>query len=831
MTHAAKIDQLTIKEKAALVGGLDRWHTVPIPRLNVPSVRLSDGPNGVRGTTYFPGTPSACFPCGTSMGATWDQDLIHDAGKLMAEEAKFKGAHVILGPTINIQRSPLGGRGYESFSEDPHLSGMLAALVVQGIQNEKVGACVKHFVCNDMEDDRRGVSVELTDRALREIYLEPFRLAVQHSLPVCFMTLYSKIRGTHLSESRDLLEGILREEWKWDGLIMLDWYGTYSPAGSLLAGLDLEMPGPPIVRRVPQVVTSEVTKCLERTTLADRASAVLKLADFAEESGIPFGADESEGNNTPETAALLLKISSSGIVLLKNDGAVLPLAKNARVCVIGPNAKNTSISGGGLAALNSYEVTSIYDGISEKLGQPAPFTVGAYAHKFLPPLGVHLTREDGGVGYTAKVFLELPGTPGRKPIDVFQLRESYIRMPDYKHPEIKSLLFYVDFEGLFTAPEDAEYEFGLTAVGTAQLFIDGQLVVDNKTNQRHGASFYGQGTAEEKGSFVMKKGNNYRIKIEFGTAPTSLLDIATDSLIDGPGGVGFGFAKKVDAEDELARAVELAKNSDVAVVVVGLSKEWESENFDRSNMDLPGLTNRLVEEVSKVNDNVVVVNQTGMPVEMPWANNVAAIVQAWFGGNQAGAAVADILFGDVVPSGKMPITFPKKLKDNPAFFNARLNNGVMLYGEDVFVGYRYYEYCDKDVLFPFGFGLSYTTFEILALVVDETDLELRVTATVTNVGSRQGSEVVQVYVGQENPTVERPLKELRAFKKVLVGSGVSSQLSFVLDKKRITSYWDSRSKSWVAEKGHYVVYVGNSSNDLLPAGTFDLETSTWWLEL
>lgn len=831
MTHAAKIDQLTLKEKAALVGGLDRWHTVPIPRLNVPSVRLSDGPNGVRGTTYFPGTPSACFPCGTGMGATWDQDLIHDAGKLMAEEAKFKGAHVILGPTINIQRSPLGGRGYESFSEDPHLSGMLAARVVQGIQSEKVGACVKHFVCNDMEDDRRGVSVEVSDRALREIYLEPFRLAVQHSLPVCFMTLYSKIRGTHLSQSRDLLEGILRNEWGWDGLIMLDWYGTYAPAESLVAGLDLEMPGPPIVRRVPQVVTSEVTKCLERTTLADRASAVLKLADFAEESGIPFDAEESEGNNTPETAALLLKISSSGIVLLKNDRAVLPLAKNAKICVVGPNAKHTSISGGGLAALNSYEVTSIYDGISEKLGQPAPFTVGAYAHKFLPPLGVHLNKEDGSVGYTAKVFLEPPATPGRKPIDVFQLRESYVRMPDYKHPEIKGLLFYVDFEGVFTAPQDGEYEFGLTAIGTAQLFIDGELVVDNKTNQRQGASFYGQGTAEEKGYFSMKKGNKYKVKIEFGTAPTSLLAVATDSLVDGPGGVGFGFAKKVDAEEELARAVELAKNSDVAVVVIGLSKEWESENFDRPNMDLPGLTNSLVQEVSKVNDNVVVVNQTGMPVEMPWVNNVAAIVQAWFGGNEAGAAVADILFGDVNPSGKMPITFPKKLKDNPAFFNARLNNGVMLYGEDVFVGYRYYEYCDKDVLFPFGFGLSYTKFEILALVVSETDLELSVTATVSNVGNQQGSEVVQVYVGQENSTVERPLKELRAFKKVLVGKGVSSQVTFVLNKKRISSYWDSRAKSWVAEKGRYVVYVGNSSNHVLTAGTFDLQASTWWLEL
>lgn len=822
--------ELTDSEKILLIGGKDRFHTAPVERLGIPSIRFSDGPNGVRGKSYFPGVPSACFPNGTNLGATWDKSLMYEAGKLMGIESKYKGAHAILGPTINIQRSPLGGRGYESYSEDPVLSGSLATSIINGIQSQNVAACVKHYVCNDIEDDRRAININITERALREIYLLPFELAVKNSKPRMVMTSYSKVRGEHVAESKYLLCDILRDEWKWEGTTISDWGGTYSTAEAITNGLDLEMPGPPIFRRQDLVYISKISKKISNTSFNNRVRNMLRLIKYCIESGVPENAPESSENNTEATAKKLRCFSNSGIVLLKNDGGILPLDKKDKIAVIGPNAKNTSISGGGSAALNSYEVTNIYEAILAKLGYSPEYTVGAHGHKFLPPLGSKLKRDDNSTGYTAKVYLEPSSCKNRTLIDEFRLTESYLRMPDYENDRISNNLFYVDFEGNFIPDSDGEYEFGLIVVGTVQLFIDGNLLVDNKTTQKRGTSFYEQGTVEVKNSIYLQKGSSYKIKIEFGSGLTSKINDFLDSLVDGRGAVGFGVAKVIDPEKEISRAVSIAKRNDTVVLVVGLSKEWESENFDRPDMKLPGYIDRLVSQVAQANPNTIVVNQSGTPVEFPWLNEVPGLIQAWFGGTEAGNAVADVIFGDVNPSGKLPLTFPIKVQDNPTFVNFKSNKGELLYGEDVFVGYRFYEKCEKNVAFPFGFGLSYSKFEFKELnSLSIKDGNLKFNVLVKNSGNRNGSEVVQVYIKALSPDIERPLKELKDFQKVYLKAKEENNVHFEIEIKRSTSYWDSLENQWLSESGEYDILIGNSSDNILLKTSFRLDTNMYWL--
>ena len=308
------LSQLTLEEKVGLLAGIDFWHTYAVDRLDIPSLRFSDGPNGVRGTKFFDAIPSACFPCGTALAATFDKQLLRDTGKLMGVEAKAKGAHVILGPTMNIQRGPLGGRGFESFSEDPHLSGHAAAAIVNGIQEEGIAATVKHFVCNDLEDERNSSNSILSMRALREIYLEPFRIAIKHANPKALMTGYNKVNGEHVSQSESIIKDILREEWKWEGTIMSDWYGTYTSDTAIRAGLDIEMPGPTKFRSLSEILHMVVSKELHIKHINDRVRNVLKLVQFAQGSGVPQNAPEGTSNNSAETSAKLRKIALDSIV-------------------------------------------------------------------------------------------------------------------------------------------------------------------------------------------------------------------------------------------------------------------------------------------------------------------------------------------------------------------------------------------------------------------------------------------------------------------------------------------------------------------------------------
>ncbi|KAI5294306.1 hypothetical protein KEM52_004292 [Ascosphaera acerosa] len=356
------LEELTTSEKVRLTTGADFWHTASIERLGIPSVRLSDGPNGVRGTRFFDSVPAACLPCGTALGATWDQELVHEVGRFLGAEAKAKGAHVVLGPTINIQRSPLGGRGFESFSEDPALSGAIAAAYCAGLADEKIVATPKHFVCNDKEDERFGYDSVVTERALREIYLAPFQTALREASPGALMTAYNKVNGTHASENPHILRDILRGEWGWRGLVMSDWFGTYSTSESVNAGVDLEMPGPSRWRD-GLLEHALVSKKVHPHVLDERVRNVLELVNRAAQSGVPANAAE-RARDDASTRAFLRKAAAESVVLLKNDRGILPFAKSAQdTLVIGPNAKYAAISGGGSAAVNATHAVSPYEGV------------------------------------------------------------------------------------------------------------------------------------------------------------------------------------------------------------------------------------------------------------------------------------------------------------------------------------------------------------------------------------------------------------------------------------------------------------------------------------
>lgn len=834
MDVEAILKQLTLEEKIGLLSGIDFWHTYPIPRLGVPSIRLSDGPNGVRGTRFFGSVPSSCLPCGTAIGATFDKELVHAIGHLLADEARAKGAHVVLGPTINIQRAPLGGRGFESFSEDPVLSGTLAAHYCSGLEEKGIAATPKHFVCNDMEHERMAVDSIVTDRALHEIYLLPFMIAIRDGHPQAIMTSYNKVNGIHASENHKLLQDILRDSWGFDGLVMSDWFGTYSTSDATNAGLDLEMPGPSRWR-AGALNHSVNANMVSRRTIDNRVRNVLKLVCRAAANGVPEHAPEKELNR-PEDRELLRKVAADAIVLLKNDSGVLPLRKTETVAVIGPNSKISTYCGGGSASLNPYNAVSPWEGIQSQAQGSLVFSQGIYGHQMMPPLGKRLKTDDGQVGFTLKIYNEPPTAKTRKLLETRHENDSNIFFIDYNHPDLNTV-WYADAEGLFTPDVSGVYDFGLSVQGTGWLYVDGELLIRNAENQRPGASFLGSGTVEETGHKTLVAGKSYRILVQWGCSETSSLKVP--GTIDfGHGGMRISGCLRLDPRDGIAEAVAVARTVSQVVLCVGLGAEWESEGRDRESMALPPHTDELVTAVLAANPNTVIVVQSGTPVSMPWLSAAKAVLHAWYGGNETGHAIADVVFGTVNPSGKLPLTFPHRLRDHPSHLNYRSEGGRCLYGEDIYVGYRFFDEAEVEPQFAFGHGLSYTTFSLTALTITRASKgKVHVTLTVTNTGPVPGSCAVQLYVlppsGYIAGVPRRPVQELKAFAKVHdIAVGESRKAALDLDAVRDTSYWDEISDMWCSRQGSYGIRVGQSSRDKAALeGILEVEETTWWTGL
>ncbi|KAH7360702.1 hypothetical protein BKA65DRAFT_547415 [Rhexocercosporidium sp. MPI-PUGE-AT-0058] len=820
------LGSLTLDEKVSLLTGHDFWHTTPINRLGVPSIRLSDGPNGVRGPTFFDSVPAACIPCGTAIGATFDPDLVQKVGRLLGDEAKAKGAHVILGPTINILRSPLGGRGFESYSEDPLLSGVLAGAYCAGVKERGIVPTLKHFVCNDQEHERMAYDAIVTQRALREIYLLPFQIAIKASQPQAIMTAYNKSNGVHLSEDDRILKAILRDDWGWEGLLMSDWFGTYSTTRAIEAGLDLEMPGPSKWRGAA-LLHSILANKVKISVLDERVRAVLRLVKQTAGSGVPQNAPQKTLDR-PEDREFLRRVAAESIVLLKNEESILPLSKEKKILVIGPNSKIATISGGGSASLHAYYGVTPFEGITAQASD-VEFVQAIYSHQFLPLLGQFLVNTKGDPGFTFHVYNDPPEAENRELVETRHLKDANCFFLDYDHPK-KNELWYGDAEGTFVPEEDGLYDFGLAVQGTAKLYVDGKLLVENFENQKIGSSFFGSGTIEEIGSVEMKAGQSYKILINWGCSKTS--EIKSGGVVDfGQGGLRFGVAKRLDVVEGIKEAVEKARLAEQVILFAGLSAEWESEGQDRPTMDLPPHSDELISRVLDANANTVVVIQSGTPVTMPWIHRAKSVLQAWYGGDETGNGIADVVYGVVNPSGKLPLSMPHSIEDNPAFLNYRSEGGRTLYGEDVYIGYRYYEKVRKPPLFSFGHGLSYTTFEIsdLKITGGETG-EATVSVKVNNTGARDGAEVIQVYVSQTKPRINRPIKELKAFQKVFVKAGEEAMVDIKIDVVRATSFWDENVEKWCSDSSDYQIVVGNSgaADANFLRGDLSVGKTTFW---
>ncbi|TFK42861.1 glycoside hydrolase family 3 protein [Crucibulum laeve] len=836
------VARLKVDEKIALLSAPNWWNTTPVDRLAIPSIRMSDGPNGVRGSSHFVSTPAQCLPCATALASTFDPQLIYQVGVRLAREAKLKSSVVLLAPTCNIQRTPLGGRAFESFSEDPHLSGTMAAAYVNGLQSEGVAATIKHFVANDQEHERTAADSVMSDRALREIYLYPFMLAQRHARPGAFMTSYGRIKGVHCSENAALLQGILRDEWKFDGIVISDWHGTYSVDAALNAGLDLEMPGPSRWRTPLLVLHTLSAQKLLPYMLDER---VTKLLTFVQRQArrnpdVVYGDGSEKSEDSPEMRLFCRKLAADGMVLLKNKEDILPLASRGpmRIAVIGPNAKERVISGGGSAALKATYVVTPWEGISQ--GLPADcelsYHVGCYAHKYLPTLENNLLTPTGERGWLCTFYShDNVGNPW-KPIGEFILQDTRVKLNDFLPPGLTPT-WSIKLQGKLNITQSAVFELGLTVAGRAKLWINGQLTIDNWTKQTPGDFFYGQGTIEEKATINMSAGTSVDVLVEYtNTPPPDGADENGEGRLSQPAlmrGVRLGGCVKIDPEQSIEEAVTLAQNADAVVIVAGLSPEWESEGFDRPTLQLPGLQDKLITRVAKGNPNTVVCIQAGSAVSMPWIEDVAGLVQAWYSGNEAGNSLADVLFGRVNPAGRLPLTLPVKIEDVPAHLNHRSENGKIHYREDLFVGYKYYLARGIQPLFPFGFGLSYTKFSFSDLILTNTSrsddsIVVEVTVKVNNKGERTGSEVVQLYVSYPDIGVTTPSLQMKAFAKARsVPPGCSSTVEMVLDKYAF-SIWDEGRAAWYAAAGKYRIHVGRNSHEMVLEREFILEKPFTW---
>ncbi|KAI8661814.1 PA14 domain-containing protein [Fusarium keratoplasticum] len=760
------LQDMTTSEKIALLSGIDFWHTASIPRLNIPKLRMSDGPNGVRGTKFFDSVPAACLPCGTALGATWNKELMKEAGDLIARECHAKSAHVWLGPTVNIQRSPLGGRGFESFSEDPLLSGIMAGAIISSVQKGGIASSLKHFVANDMEHERTLVDCRISQRALREIYLLPFQLAIRDANPWALMTAYNRVNGLHMCENSEILQDIVRREWNYDGCILSDWFGTYSTVEAINAGLDLEMPGP-TEWRGKKVSTAMSVGKISNETISQRASSVLKLIERCSKAGIPESGPEICLDSTSDRD-VLRRLGSESMVLLKNDRNILPLDSSKSVAVIGPNLKKPFFCGGGSASLRPYRSVSILEGLNTQLEEPVQYAEACRIYNMLPALG-DLVRspKSGKLGhFLMSIYSSPPWEDKHTPLETFELDDTNIVLYDYRNAATPDNVLFAAIEADFVVEQAETYAFGLTVAGTAKLYLDDRLIIDNAEKQTRGESFFGSGSVEEIGYTKLEAGKVYRLRVDFGSAATSNLNKA-GAPVFGAGGVRIGCAPCVDQGWDLNKAVELAKTVDQVVLSVGLGPEWESEGSDRTELGLPGRQAELISRVCAVNENVVVVIQSGTPVSGLW-DEVPAVLQTWYGGNESGHSIADVLLGKTSPSGKLPLSWPMHIEDTPAFLSYRSEAGRCYYSEDIHVGYRFYEKTKRPVQWPFGHGLSYASFELdhLTLTMDGSglDSQLHISVAVTNTSTVDGSETCQAYVKRISESkVSRPIKELKGF--------------------------------------------------------------------
>ncbi|MFS8055619.1 glycoside hydrolase family 3 C-terminal domain-containing protein [Rhizobium sp. BR 317] len=797
------LEKMTLEEQVSLLSGADFWTTVPVERLGVPKIKVTDGPNGARGAgSLVAGVKAACFPVAIALGASWSPALIRQMGTALARQAKSKGAAVLLAPTVNIHRSGLNGRNFECYSEDPMLTGELAVAYIEGVQAEGIAATIKHFVGNESEIERQTISSDIDERTLREIYLPPFEQAVRRAGVMAVMSSYNRLNGTYTSEHHWLLTKVLREEWGFDGIVMSDWFGSHSAAETINAGLDLEMPGPARDRgetlvaavREGKVEPATVRAAARRMLLLlERVGAFRKTPDLTERAV-----------DLTEDRALIRRLGAEGAVLLKNDG-ILPLAKTSldRIAVVGPNAATARVMGGGSAQIAAHYMVSPLEGIRAALSNANSIShsVGCRHNRLIDVFKGKITVE----------YFKERGFKG-DPLHVETVDKGEFFWFELPSGQLEPADFSARMKMQFVPEESGEHVFGMTNAGLARLFVDGRLTVDGLDGWTRGENYFGTANDEQRGAVMLEAGRTYEVTVEYEPSITSEDGI---NLI----AVRFGVEKPLGDAD-IEAAVETARNADVALLFVGRDGEWDTEGLDLPNMRLPGRQEELIEKVAAANANTVVVLQTGGPIEMPWLGKVRAVLQMWYPGQELGNAVADVLFGDVEPGGRLPQTFPKALSDNSAITGDLAvypgKDGHVRYGESVFVGYRHHDTRAVEPLFPFGFGLGYTRFRWSEPRLSASEMSSEgviVSIDVTNIGDRAGSELVQLYVRSPKAKVERPDKELRAFAKLALQPGETGAAILKI-LPRDLAYFDAEAGAFRAEAGDYQLIVAANAADI-----------------
>jgi beta-glucosidase len=810
------------------------WSTAPVERLGIPSVGLTDGPNGARGP-LFPGpdgVPAVCTPCGTALAATWDPDLVERVGAMLGDEALTKASRVLLAPTVNIHRSPLAGRNFECLSEDPLLAGKIAAAYVRGVQSHGVVATVKHFAGNEAEFQRTTINSLIDERSLREIYLLPFELAVREGGALGIMTAYNRVNGSYCPDDAELLMDILRTEWGFSGFVVTDWFALASTVAAARAGLDLEMPGPG--RSFGPALAEAVRRGdVDEAAVDEKARRLVSVFDRIGALDDPPGR-ELHAVDLPEHRALAREAAAASMVLLKNE-ALLPFDVSTirSLAVIGPNADRAEIMGGGSAQLQPHYRTTPLEAIRARLGDRVEIRhePGCDTTRATPALaGPQLTDPDGAPGMAVELFggLEMQG-PVLARTRASETNLMYLGAPA---PEVPEGAFSLRARSRFTPQEDGPQIFTLSQAGRARLLLDGEVLLDGTIDPPPPGQLMELLSQEVQAPVDLARGRPVELVIEYSSRDAGAIR-----------GVKIG-GRRPTPPDLMDRAVAVAAAADAAVVVAGTSSEWESEGFDRTSMDLPGGQDELIARVLAANPRTVIVVNSGAPVTMDWAERARAVLQVWFGGQGMAQAIVDVLIGEAEPGGRLPTTFPVWLEHSPAYGNFPGENGQVRYGEGLLVGYRWYEARHLPTRFPFGHGLSYTTFEIgeprLSSATFRPGDTLRLEVPVTNTGSRSGTEVIQCYVESLLPVLFRPPRELKAFAKVALDPGQTATATLELgdrafacwdpgdpdgealqDRLRESAPFMARGPAerppepgWRVDAGPYTLHVGHSSAEI-----------------
>jgi beta-glucosidase len=801
---ASRLTQLSLEQKVRLMTGADIWALHPIPEIGLRRLVTSDGPAGVRGETWDERSPSANVPSPTSLAATWDPARVERMGRLLASEARRKGVDVLLAPTVNLHRTPFGGRHFECFSEDPELTAVIGTAYVQGLQAEGVAATVKHFVANDSETDRFTVNALVDERVLRELYLVPFERIIAAGV-WAVMAAYNSVNGPTMTEN-PLVRDVLKREWGFDGVIMSDWYATRSVAAAGEDLLDLAMPGPssPWTQGLLETVRSgEVSEA----ALDGHVLRILRLAGrVGALDGLEAATPPARSWSTEQLKAELRASSAAGMVLVKNDGT-LPFEAGSlkQVAVIGPNAATARTLGGGSATVFPSYVISPLDGLRAALGHEV---------EVVHAIGV---RSSDRTEIASKDLLQLPDGSGPG-VEVIFLDADDQELGRQQR-QAGSMMWWGPVQDDLTAsdidhmrlttgvrvPESGRYSVGTSGLGEFRLMINGDVMFDETITLPPGADMVEGIMKPPQQVAVVELEAGRDVAVELSYRPTggeTALGGAEVTMLT----VQLNVAPVFDEQAEFERAVALAGDSDVAVVLVGTNEEVESEGFDRSSLSLPGRQDELVTAVVAVNPRTVVIVNSGAPVLLPWVDDAAAVLVSWFPGQEAGHALADVLTGAVEPGGRLPVSWPASDEGLPTVTPV---NGELPYDEGLLIGYRWYLEKGREPLFPFGHGVGYTSWAYRDITVDGDT----VTVTVRNTGDRPGREVVQLYASRPDSAMQRAPRWLVGSANVEAAAGEAATASITLADHNFR-HWDTSAHAWAVEPGTYQLHAGRSVANL-----------------